>query len=173
MRQLRSRSIRRLAMSALVIPITFAMVLALPGMASAKGVKPPKAVPVSCTGLGGSTLTAVTLSGCSNKGTVSATGGSGHFTTFSLNPAGGSNVVAWANGATTTFTDAPTVLTGKADKCPGQPATIEAKLTGGVTGNTNPPSGVAGVKNPVKAFVCATPDGSGFDVTLAKATFKI
>jgi hypothetical protein len=171
MHRLRSRSIRALAFPALAVPLALVAVLALPGMASAKAAKPAKAKPASCTSLSGNTSSTVSLGGCSNGGSFNETGGSGTFTTFSLNPAGGANTITWASGAVTHFNDTPTVE--KKDKCAGEPTTIEAKLSGTVTSNTNLPTGNPGVKNPVKGFVCATPSGTGFQVKLLKGTFKV
>ena len=111
------------------------------------------------------------LSGCSNGGSANETGGSGTFVVFALNPAGGNNAVHWANGATVTFHDTPTVE--KKDHCPGAPNTIEAKISGTVSSNGSLPAGDPGVKNPVKAFVCATSVGGGYQVSLAKGSFKI
>ena len=169
MHRLRSRPIRLVAFPALAVPLALVAVLALPGLANAKGAPKPK--PASCTSLSGNTNTTVSLGGCTNGGPVNETGGSGTFTTFSLNPAGGANTVTWANGAVTHFNDTPTVE--KKDKCVGAPTTIEAKLSGTVTSNGSLPSGDPGLKNPVKGFVCATPSGTGFSVHLLKGTFKV
>lgn len=169
MYRLRSRSIRLLAVPALAVPLVFAAVLALPGAASAKGAPKPKAA--ACSHLSGNTASTVSLSGCTNGGTVNETGGSGTFLVFALSPTGGSNTVQWANGSTVIFRDAPVVE--KKDKCPGAPNTIEAKISGTVTSNGNLAPGNPGEKNPVKALVCATPVGGGFSVSLEKGSFKI
>ena len=169
MYRLRSRSVRLLAVPALAVPLVFAAVLALPSAASAKGAAKPK--PVACSHLSGNTGTTVVLSGCTNGGTVNESGGGGTFAVFALSPTGGSNTLDWNNGATVNFHDTPTVE--KKDHCPGAPTTIEAKISGSVTSNGSLPAGDPGVKNPVKALVCATAVGAGFQVSLEKGTFKI
>ena len=54
--------------------------------------------------------------------------------------------------------------------CPA--GAIEAKITGSVTKNGSLPAGDPGVKSPVKAFVCAIPTVTGYQLSLAKGSLK-